>query len=83
MCRPAIPISTPTGELKIYPAVGKEQIILFARDNEFPMGEVFPGKRIIDRVIHPWYEFRRNGKRKTFAFDWGLIVIRTIDIETK
>jgi hypothetical protein len=37
----------------------------------------------VDRVVHPFSDLRRNGKRPGLAFDPARMVKKTIDIETR
>jgi serine/threonine-protein kinase len=73
----------PQGGLKIRGGLGKEQITLFASHQEFPGGELLRGAQVSDRVVHPYYQYRKDGNRWRQTMDPTTIVKKTIDIETK
>lgn len=74
------------GEIKVQPALGKEQITIYASETEFPAGVVIRGAEgsfVSDRVIHPFYQTSAEGKGVTVAFDAAKVLKHTIDIETR
>jgi serine/threonine-protein kinase len=72
-----------TGGLRIQAGLGQEQITLFASETAFPPGELLRGQGVADRVVHPFYDLRRDGKRLGLGFDPARMVKKTIDIETR
>ena len=72
-----------SGGLKIQPAVGKEQITLFASDREFPAARLFRGRNIADRIVHAFHEPADEGGTLTFSGDPARIIKQTITIETR
>jgi serine/threonine-protein kinase len=72
-----------TGGLRIQPGLGQEQITLFAGETAFPPGELLRGQGVADRVVHRFYDLRRDGQRLSPAFDPARMVKKTIDIETR
>jgi mono/diheme cytochrome c family protein len=73
----------PDGGLKIRGAVGKEQITAFSSQQEFAGGELLRGKYVTDRVIHPFYQYQKDGDRWKLNLHAAGLVKKTIDIETK
>ncbi len=71
------------GGLKIRGGVGKEQITAFASHQEFAAGELLRGKDVTDRVIHPLYQYKKDGNRWKLSPSAAGLVKKTIDIETK
>jgi mono/diheme cytochrome c family protein len=71
------------GTLKVQRGLGKEQITLFAGFKVFPPGVLLRGKGVTDRVVHPFYDLRREDARLLVGFDPAQMVKKTIDIETK
>jgi serine/threonine-protein kinase len=69
--------------LTIRPPVGKEQITLFAAEDEFPPGEVFQGTDVTDRVVHEFYKPRLNRGRLEVSPDPARLFKQTIEIETR
>ncbi len=70
------------GSLKVKPALGSEQIIVFAREAEFPGATIVRGDNIADRFVHPFYE--NVGKaRPKFEHDPRGMIKRTLKIETR
>jgi mono/diheme cytochrome c family protein len=75
----------PSGDqvIRIQGGLGKEQITLFACDTPFPAGELLRGKGVADRFVHPFYQWRRDGKRLELPFDPSRMVKKTLEIETR
>ncbi len=73
----------PQGGIKIKGGVGKEQILLYASPSEFPAGELLRGDYVTDRVVHPFFQFRKDGTRLRLVHDVTHLVKKTIEIETK
>jgi serine/threonine-protein kinase len=69
----------PQGAIKVRGGVGKEKITLIASDVEFPPGELFRGKDVVDRVVH-----RLDLKQAaTKGLDPARVIKKTIEIETR
>ena len=70
--------------IKIKPALGKEQITVFASEEEFPGGLLLRGKDLADRVVHPFYKMERDARGQLrLRFDASRMVKKTIEIETR
>ena len=63
--------------------MGREQIALLAGEETFPAGQVLRGKGLTDRVVHPFYEFRKQNGHYVLAYDPARLVKKTITIETR
>ncbi len=79
-----------TGAIKVQPSLGKERISMFANPYEFPCAEILRGENIVDRAVHPFYTatdikgyLQHTPKGGEAHFDPGLMIKKTIDIETK
>ena len=82
----------PAGQaIEIGPPPGKEQVVLYACDREFPPGELLRGNQedrrsyhLTDRVVHRFYALKAPGKRPGVAGDVEKTMIKkTLDLETK
>jgi mono/diheme cytochrome c family protein len=75
----------PAGQaIEVRGQLGKEQYTLFAAPENFPAGEVLRGTGVTDRVLHPFYELRRDSNdRVRPTFDPAAMVKKTIEIETR
>jgi serine/threonine-protein kinase len=75
----------PAGQaIEVGGQLGKEQYTLFAAPEKFPAGEVLRGTGVTDRVLHPFYELRRDSNdRIRPTFDPAAMVKKTIEIETR
>jgi hypothetical protein len=75
----------PEGQaIEVLGQLGKEQYTLFAAPEKFPAGEVLRGTGVTDRVLHPFYELRRDSNdRIRPTFDPAAMVKKTIEIETR
>lgn len=71
------------GKIKIQPSVGKEQLTLFASEQEFPAGTVLKGKDTTDRVLHQFYGLKQDEGRLQMGFDPARLIKKTIEIETR
>jgi Domain of unknown function (DUF4384) len=71
------------GGLKIRGGIGKEQVTAFASQQEFAGGELLRGRYVTDRVIHPLYQYQREGERWRLNLHAAGLVKKTIDLETK
>lgn len=72
-----------TGSLKVQPALGKEQITLFASEQQFPAAVILRGKNIGDRAVHPFYELKTDRKNLNIGIDGAKVVKHTLEIETR
>lgn len=82
----------PKGQaIKIQPQLGKEQITLFASPQRFAPGQILSvpkkeyeaGRIVLDRYVHPFYQAERDGQRYKLPYDPGLILKKTIELETR
>jgi serine/threonine-protein kinase len=71
------------GALKVQPSLGKEQIILFASETEFPAATVLRGVNLADRVVHGFYACETPEYGVKVKFDPARLVKRTMEIETR
>jgi hypothetical protein len=71
------------GGIKVRGGLGKEQVTLLASPGPFPEGEVLRGRWVTDRVVHPFYAVDLRDKRPKVLYDPGVMVKKTIEIETK
>jgi serine/threonine-protein kinase len=75
----------PAGQaLEVRGQLGKEHYTLFASEQKFPAGQVLRGRDVTDRIVHPFYELRRetNGRIEP-VFDPATMVKKTLEIETR
>ncbi len=70
------------GTLKVKPALGREEIIVYAGEQEFDGATIVRGENVTDRVIHPFYELEGDGQPRLKNDPRGLIK-RTLTIETR
>lgn len=70
------------GSLKVKPALGSEQIIVYAGEKEFPGAAIVRGDNVTDRIVHPFYQQEGNGRPK-FQHDPRGLIKRTLTIETR
>jgi len=75
----------PAGQaIEVRGQLGKEHYTLFASEQKFPAGQVLRGKDVTDRIIHPFYDLRRESTgRIEPVFDPTTLVKKTLEIETK
>jgi serine/threonine-protein kinase len=71
------------GAIKVQPSLGKEQIMLYASEVEFPAAKILRGTNLADRVVHGFYECEAPSGGVKVKFDPARVVKRTIVIETK
>lgn len=72
-----------TGSIKIQSGIGKEQLTVFASEQEFPAGVVLKGKDTTDRVLHQFYTLKQEDGRINSGFDPAKMIKKTIEIETR
>ncbi|MFN3150338.1 c-type cytochrome domain-containing protein [Bremerella sp.] len=70
------------GNLKVKPALGSEQIIVYAGEKEFPCATIVRGDNVADRIVHPFYQIAGEA-RPTFDHDPRGLIKRTLTIETR
>jgi len=70
------------GALKVKPALGSEQIIVYAGEKEFPGATIVRGDNVTDRIVHPFYQQEGEG-RPRFEHDPRGLIKRTLTIETR
>lgn len=70
------------GTLKVKPALGSEEIIVYAGENEFTGATIVRGENVTDRVVHPFYELEGDGQIRLKNDPRGLVK-RTLTIETR
>lgn len=70
------------GTLKVKAALGSEEIIVYASENEFTGGTIVRGDNVTDRVVHPFYQLEGDGQPQLKNNPSGLIK-RTLVIETR
>ncbi|QDU76773.1 Planctomycete cytochrome C [Bremerella volcania] len=70
------------GTLKVKPALGREEIIVYAGEKEFPSATIVRGDNVTDRIVHPFYQHEGDGRPK-FQHDPRGLIKRTLTIETR
>jgi serine/threonine-protein kinase len=71
------------GAIKVQPSLGKEQIMLYASETEFPPAKILRGTNLADRALHDFYGCDTSAGGLKVKLDPARIVKRTIVIETK